>query len=100
MVDYLQAGYGTSFNLKPVKDIFLNNKNSFSHNRHISKEACKNAGLHVTDLESNQDLQEAVLSLHHTYMILFDKFSIAKVVENQIRGCYVQQFDPKQLIKQ
>lgn len=100
MLDYIQAVYGASFNVKPVKDIFLNNKKSYSHNRHISKEACKKAGLHIIDLESNQDLQEAVLSLHHTYMILFDKFSIAKVVENQIRGCYVQQFDPKQLIRQ
>ena len=100
MVDYIQAVYGTSFNIKPVKDIFLNNKKSYSHNRHIPKEACKNAGLHIIDLESNQDLQEAVLSLHHTYMILFDKFSIAKVVENQTGSCYVQQFDPKQLIHQ
>lgn len=100
MVDYIQAVYGATFNIKPVKDIFLNNKKSYSHNRHIPKEACKKAGLHIIDLESNQDLQEAVLSLHHTYMILFDKFSIAKVVENQTGGCYVQQFDPKQLIRQ
>ena len=78
----------------------MNNNNSYSHARHIPKEACKNAGLHIIDLEGNQDLQDAVLSLHHTYMILFDKFSIAKVVENQIEGCYVQQFDPKQLIRQ
>ena len=30
----------------------------------------KNAGLNVTDLEANQELQDAVLSLHHCYMIL------------------------------
>ena len=99
MVDYLQSVYGTSFDVKPVKNIFLNNKNSYSHNRHIPKDACKNVGLHIVDLENDQNLQEAVLSLHHTYMILFDKFSISKVVENQIGGCYVQQFDPKQLIR-
>jgi len=98
MVDYIQSVYGLSFNIKPVEDIFLNNKNSYSHARHIPKEACKNAGLHIIDLEGNQDLQDAVLSLHHTYMILFDKFSISKVVENQMGGCFVQQFDPKQLI--
>ena len=98
MVDYIQSVYGPSFNIKPVEDIFLNNKNSYSHARHIPKEACKNAGLHIIDLEGNQDLQDAVLSLHHTYMILFDKFSISKVVENQMGGCFVQQFDPKQLI--
>ena len=93
MVDYIQSVYGLSFNIKP-----LNNKNSYSHARHIPKEACKNAGLHIIDLEGNQDLQDAILSLHHAYMILFDKFSISKVVENQMGGCFVQQFDPKQLI--
>lgn len=98
MEQYIQSVYGPSFDLKPVRDIFLNNNNSFSHARHIPKDACRNVGLHIIDLEDNQALQEAVLSLHHTYMILFDKFSVSKVVENQIGGCYVQQFDPKQLI--
>lgn len=98
MEDYIQSVYGTSFDLKPVQDVFLNNNNSYSHARHIPKDACKKAGLHIIDLEDNQDLQDAVLSLHHAYMILFDKFSVSKVVENQIGGCFVQQFDPKQLI--
>lgn len=98
MEDYIQSVYGTSFDLKPVQDVFLNNNNSYSHARHIPKDACKKAGLHIIDLEDNQDLQDSVLSLHHTYMILFDKFSVSKVVENQIGGCFVQQFDPKQLI--
>lgn len=98
MEDYIKSAYGNSFNMESVKNLFLNNKNSYSHARHISKEACKNAGLYIIDLEDNQELQEAVLSLHHAYMILFDKFSISKVVENQIGGCFVQQFDPKQLI--
>ena len=98
MEDYIQSVYGTSFDLKPVQNVFLNNNNSYSHARHIPKDACKKAGLHIIDLEDNQDLQDAVLILHHAYMILFDKFSVSKVVENQIGGCFVQQFDPKQLI--
>ena len=98
MEDYIQSVYGTSFDLKPVQNVFLNNNNSYSHARHIPKDACKKAGLHIIDLEDNQDLQDAVLSLHHAYMILFDKFSVSKVVENQIGGCFVQQFDPKHII--
>ena len=77
--------------------MFLNNNNSFSHSRHISKDQCKSVGLSIVDLEDNQDFQDAVLSLHHSYMILFDKFSISKVVENHIDGCYIQRFDPKQM---
>ena len=100
MLDYIKSVYGNDFDISHVKDIFLNNKKSYSHNRHISKEACKSAGLNIIDLEDNQQLQDAVLSLHHAYMILFDKFNISKVVENHIGGCYVQQFDSKHMANQ
>lgn len=97
MINYLSKVYGTEMNPEPVKELLLNNKNSFTHARHISKEACKRAGLNITDLETDQDLQEAVLSLHHAYMILFDKFNISKAVENQQGACFIQQFDPKKI---
>lgn len=94
----INSVYGEQFDIKPVKELFLNNKNSFSHNRHIAKDKCKSVGLNIIDLEENQELQDAVLSLHHAYMILLDKFNISKVVENQNKGCYIQQFDPKKLV--
>lgn len=72
-----------SINMKKVKDTFINHKHSYSHSRRISKEDCKTAGLPIEDLESNQDLQNAVLSLHHCYMILIDMISVVKVVMNQ-----------------
>lgn len=97
MVDYLGKVYGNGFDINPVKDLFLNNKNSFTHARHLSKDVCKGVGLNITDLENDQKLQEAVLSLHHTYMILFDKFNYSKAIENQIGSCYIQQYDPKNL---
>lgn len=79
-------------NVKTVLDVFLNHKHSFSHAKHMSKQECKGAGLNLVDLESNQDLQDAVLSLHHTYMIYFDKFLVSKAVENQQNGSYIQTF--------
>lgn len=78
-----------------IKNVFLNHNNSYSHSRHMSKRDCKAAGLNVVDLEANQDLQDAVLSLHHCYMILFDKFLISKVVENNIGGRYMQNYTAK-----
>ena len=65
------------------------------HSRHLSKQDCKNAGLNIVDLETNPDLQDAILSLHHCYMILFDKFLISKVVENNIGGRYMQNYNAK-----
>lgn len=79
-------------NVKKVLDVFLNHKHSFSHAKHMSKQECKDAGLNIVDLESSQEMQEAVLSLHHVYMIFFDKFMVSKVVENQQNGSYIQQF--------
>lgn len=83
-----------NIDIEKIKSVFLNHKNSFSHSRHISKAECKDAGLNIIDLESNQELQDAVLSLHHCYMILFDKFPASKVVENHEGGCYIQNYSP------
>lgn len=75
-----------------VQDLFLNHKNSYSHSRHIPKDDCRAVGLNIEDLEQDQDFQDAVLSLHHCYMILFDKFLISKIVESQTGKCFVQQY--------
>lgn len=98
MEDYLQKVYGKNFDIGPVKNLFLNNKKSFSHNRHIPVESCQSVGINVSRLEEDNDLQDAVLSLHHTYMILLDRSNISKIVENQESKCYIQQYDPKKMI--
>lgn len=82
-------------NLKDIKNVFLNHNHSYSHSRHISKQECKDAGLKIEDLENDQKFQDAVLSLHHSYMIMFDKFNISKIVENQNGGCYIQQYSAR-----
>ena len=78
-----------------VKDKFLNHNNSHAHNRHLSKHDCKYVGLNIRDLEANQNLQDAVLSLHHCYMILFDKANISKILENHNGTCYACQYNPQ-----
>lgn len=88
-----------NINLRTVKDLFLNHKNSHSHDRHISRQECKRVGLNVRDLEDNQELQDAVLSLHHCYMILFDTFGISKIVENHIGGRYIIKYEQQNKMK-
>lgn len=86
----------SSIDIDKVLETFLNHKDTFSHNRHISCSDCQNAGLvTVKRLEDNQSLQEAVLSLHHCYMILFDKFTISKIVENQNGNSFMQTYSSK-----
>lgn len=92
-IEFLKA-VNPDIDINAIHDKFLNHNNSHSHSRRISKQECKEVGLPVTDLESNQDLQDAVMSLHHCYMITFDKFNISKIVENQIGNRLIQNHMP------
>lgn len=80
--------------IEKIKTVFIDHEHSYSHSRHISKEDCRDAGLNVTDLESNQALQEAVLSLHHFMMVLIEKYRITKIVMNNDGRSYVQSAAP------
>lgn len=77
--------------VEKVKKTFINHNKSYSHERRFSREECRNAGLPVIDLESNQYLQEAVLSLHHCLIILMDSMPILKMVINQLDRLFMLQ---------
>ena len=53
-----------------------------SHARHLSIERCRYIGLKVSALEDNDELQDAVLSLHHACMLTFSATRAFKIVEN------------------
>lgn len=55
---------------------------SKSHDRHISYERAKAMGLNVTPLEKDQELQEAVLTVHHACILTLAQTSITKLIEN------------------
>jgi len=84
------TGVNPNIDMNKVKDVFINHNHSYSHSRHISKDDCRVAGLPITDLEDNQDFQDAVLSLHHCYMILIDVISVVKIVMNQDGRTFLQ----------
>lgn len=59
-------------------------KEQKAHNRHISAEECKDIGLKIMMMEENQALQDAILSVHHAFMIsLAEGVAPIKIVENQ-----------------
>lgn len=53
-----------------------------SHARHLSLERCREIGLKVVELEQGQKFQDAVLSVHHAYMVTFSATSACKIIEN------------------
>lgn len=55
-----------------------------SHARHIHIDECKEIGLKVCDLESDQELQERVLTVHHSFMHTLMNTNTVKIIENHL----------------
>ncbi len=61
-----------------------------SHARHLSYAKCEEMGLEVVPLEADQDLQDAVLSVHHSCMHTLSSTAAFKIIENHAGTAYIQ----------
>jgi hypothetical protein len=73
---------------KKVVEELGSHANTKMHSRHIHKAKAKEIGLDIVDLEKDQDLQDAVLSVHHSCMLTFEQTGAVKLIENQLGTCY------------
>ncbi len=64
---------------------------NLAHNRHLSAEKCKSIGLEIRDLESDQKLQDAVLSVHHIFFHTLGATPAFKIIENHKGVAFIQQ---------
>ncbi len=73
-----------------------------SHARHLSASKCQELGLNVKMLEDNQELQDAVLSIHHACIHTLSSTPAFKIIENQTGTAFIQtaQILPMQLVKE
>lgn len=55
---------------------------SMVHDKHYDSDTCKELGLNVKSLESDQELQDIVLSIHHLYFISTYKQPSIKYIES------------------
>ena len=60
------------------------------HDRHIDFVECKRMGLKVRALESDQELQDLTLTVHHCYMHLLMNTMAFKVIENQAGAAFIK----------
>lgn len=61
------------------------------HNDRLSiDELKKNTSLKITELESDHNLQEYVLSLYHCYQIASSTSKCSKIIENQNLVCFIK----------
>ncbi len=59
---------------------FFSDESHGSHGRRIGRDEARHHGVMVEDLEANQDLQDAALSLYHTVTLAFEHSPAAKTV--------------------
>ncbi|HEV2860368.1 MAG TPA: hypothetical protein VGX48_05120 [Pyrinomonadaceae bacterium] len=64
-----------------------------SHARHISLKRAQDMGIKATPLESNADLQEASLSVHHACIQTLSATSAYKIIENHRGVAYMSTFE-------
>lgn len=69
--------------------VFQLNSNNKSHSRHFDIEFCKQLGLPIKELEKDQNLQEAVLSVHHAFVITIDQSSVTKIIQSSTGATYL-----------
>jgi ATP-dependent protease ClpP protease subunit len=81
---------------KKILKEFSDHKTNKSHARHISKDKCKEIGVSVIDMEKDNDLQDLILTVHHSFMHTFSHSTATKIVENHLGVAYVESL-PKQV---
>lgn len=59
-----------------------NHADTKMHARHIHSEEAKSFGLKINMLEDNAQLQDLVLTIHHSYMHTFASSAAIKIIEN------------------
>lgn len=58
------------------------------HSHHFFIDQCLEMGLTVRALEDDQDLQEDVLSVHHSFVATFARMSAIKIIQNANGGIW------------
>jgi membrane-bound ClpP family serine protease len=75
---------------KQIIDELANHAITKSHSRHISVDRCEELGIKVVRLESDDELQDAVLSVHHACIHTLSATGAYKIIENQMGIAQIQ----------
>ena len=63
---------------------------NLAHNRHLSASKCREIGLVVQDLESDEELHDKLLSVHNMFMLTLSRTAACKMIENHNGMAFVQ----------
>ncbi|MDR0831977.1 MAG: S49 family peptidase [Bacillales bacterium] len=72
--------------VKKIMDEISSHASTKTHDRHFDCETCKHMGLKVYKLENNSVFQDLILTIHHSFVLSFNRFpEMIKVIENDSR---------------
>ena len=63
--------------------------NSKLHGRHFSIDYCKDIGLKIEEMEENKQLQDLILSVHHSYIATLNMGNVVKIIESSNGKAYI-----------
>jgi ClpP class serine protease len=72
-----------------------NHSDTMTHARHIHVEEAKAIGLTVVDLESDDQLQDLTLTVHHAFMHTLANSSAIKIIENHAGAAVMNHIPPQ-----
>jgi hypothetical protein len=61
-----------------------------SHARHLSMNKCKDMGLKIIEMETDQELQDLILSVHHICIHTLGATNAFKIIENHDGIAFIQ----------
>jgi hypothetical protein len=73
-----------------VTDYLSDYEQFMSHGRRVDRDALRTLGVNVTDLESDQRLQDLVLSVHHVINRAMNLAGITELVENHNGNAFMR----------
>lgn len=74
-----------------IANYLADHKEFKSHGRHVSRDKAKEIGLYIEDLESDQTVQDLVLSVFHATTHTFNGTQAVKIIENHKGKAFIKQ---------
>lgn len=73
-----------------IAEWFADYESFHSHGRRVGRDQARDKGVKVADLEDSQNLQDALLSVHHATMHTFASTAAHKIIENHHGRAWVR----------
>jgi len=88
---------GRSVTVAKVLKEFGDHSRNKSHARHISKTKCIQSGLKIVEMETDDVLQDLILTTHHAFMHTFSITDTIKIVENHLGVAYMENLPAREV---